>query len=363
MMTERWPIHTDLKDDETLLSFIVRTAILNGSYPHVLFQYWRNLQHSFVSDIDKKVDRNALNRLSGHTGISVCVLQNSLLDKLIEKLINQEQYENIRLWRYVMHIGARNHRRSFGYGFCPECMAHDHSRYYRRHWRLLWHVGCSEHKCQLVFDCPHCGNENKPHTLSFQARSINECSHCGHSLSSATKTDVHTDALSVASWLDHYIDTGINTSKWSFTDVQEAALTLRQLMSIVRSALNKPHIRYNMAMLAWMNIDAGLPIDRKSITHEQWSVSLREVTLRGAWRLLNVDPESLITLCQSNNISQKFWLYDNKLKTTAIHRIADHLAVDKRTTAKAGISNSLIEPLSRAEAESRWLSISDQLKK
>jgi DNA-directed RNA polymerase subunit RPC12/RpoP len=361
-MTERWPIHTDLKGDETLLSLLVRTALVNGSYPHVLFQSWRNSKHTFNSDIDKTVSQNALNRLSSNTGISINTLQKSLLIDLIKPLLSEEQYENTRSWRYVMHIGARNHRRSFGYGFCPECMAHDQSSYYRRHWRLLWHVGCSEHQCQLVYDCPACGTENKPHTLSFQAKSINECSHCGHALSNASKIAVHADALTVASWMDHYIRTGINTSQWSFPNAQEAALTLRQLMSIVRSTLSKRYIRYNQAMLDWMGIDRDILIDTQSTTHEQWSLSLREVTLRGAWRLLSTAPDELIAHCQSINMSQTFWLHDNKTKTAAIHRIADHLKTNEKSGNKTRICNRLIEPLPRAEVESRWQSIRDQLK-
>jgi len=213
-----------------------------------------------------------------------------------------------------------------------------------------------------MYDCPSCGTENKPHTLSFQAKSINECSHCGHALSNANKIAVHFDALSAASWMDHYIRTGINTSQWSFTDAQEAALTLRQLMSIVRSTLSKRSIRYNQAMLDWMGIDRETLIDTKSTNHEQWPVSLREITLRGAWRLLSVTPNELIAHCQSINMSQKFWLHDNKTKTAAIHRIADRLKINEKSGNKTRICNRLIEPLSRAEIESRWQSIRDQLK-
>lgn len=361
-MMERWPIHNDLKDDETLLSFLVRTSLANGSYPHALFQSWRNSSHTFNSDIDKTVSHRALSHLSCNTGISINNLQKSLLADLIKPLLSEEQYENSRSWRYVMHIGARNHRRSFGYGFCPECMAHDQSSYYRRHWRLLWHVGCSEHQSQLVYDCPSCGTENKPHTLSFQAKSINECSHCGHALSNASKIAVHADALAVASWMDHYIRTGINTSQWSFTGAQEAALTLRQLMSIVRRALSKRYIRYNQAMLDWMGIDRDILIDTKSTNHEQWPVSLREVALRGAWRLLSVYPDELVAYCRSINMSQKFWLHDNQPTTTAIHRIADQLVVNAQGSNKIRISNRPIEPLPRSEVERRWQLICDQVK-
>jgi DNA-directed RNA polymerase subunit RPC12/RpoP len=362
-MFEQWPIHTELRDDEILLSFLVRSAFANGSYPHVLFQSWRNSQHSFTSDIDKSITSDAIQVLSKNTGIASDILQKSLLFDLLRPLLNKDQYDDTKSWRYVMHIGARNHRRSFGYGFCPECMAHEASRYYRRHWRLLWHVGCKEHRYQLAYDCPACGTENKPHALLWQAKSVNECSHCGHALSDSNRTIVHDDAIAVAAWMDTYLDTGINTSKWSFADVQEAALTLRQLMSIVRGALRKPYITRNQAMLDWMGLGKLALVETFNNVHEQWPASLREITLRGAWRLLNTPTNELVDICQQLGVKQSYWLGSNMAtRTEAINQIAIQLDKTAYTTTPRA-STSTIEPSPRHIVEERWQLIMPKLKR
>lgn len=360
-MFERYPILPKLKLDESLLSFLVRTAQINGTDPHSLFLNWRKSKHSFVSDIDKTTGAEDLRFLSQLTGIEKAQLSESLLIERLRPVLDSNQLTLKHPWRFVMHLGARNHRRSFGYGFCPKCMASNEHRYYRRNWRLLWHVGCQIHHQRLHFNCPNCGVENKPHTLSFAASSIDECSCCGHKLSQAPKISVDTDALAIARWMDEYLTNGTNTSAWPILDVQDAANTLLQLMSITRRALSKRHVKYNHKMLHYMELDQSSVTTNSGTIHEQWSIELRELTLKGAWQLISKKPTDLVKFCLDNNINQNFWLIDSRSNSSVIQHIASQLLPSKRATSARPV-NYHIEPRSREEVEALWLSVALKLK-
>src|SRR5699024_7518501 len=98
-------------------------------------------------------------------------------------------------WPWLLALGTRNRARHGGQQFCPLCLAQDPTPYFRRAWRLAWHVGCSIHEVLLNDACPACQAPIEPHRLTAEDKYLAQCSRCKLDWRYVACTSLSTDTL------------------------------------------------------------------------------------------------------------------------------------------------------------------------
>lgn len=98
-------------------------------------------------------------------------------------------------WPWLMAQGSRNRRRFGGLQYCPHCLVEDPQPYFRRRWRLAWHVGCDRHRCLLADHCGHCRAPVEPHRCRARDEVQTICADCRGDLREARTAPACTDAL------------------------------------------------------------------------------------------------------------------------------------------------------------------------
>jgi len=119
----------------------------------------------------------------------------------------------LAIWPWVLPLGSRNRRRYGGLQFCPPCLAEDTTPYFRRSWRLAWHVGCVRHGTLLTDHCGCCRAPVEPHRTLAGDVTLCRCPSCGHDLRESSTASVCSDALAFQEVADQVLVSGHGT--WS----------------------------------------------------------------------------------------------------------------------------------------------------
>jgi hypothetical protein len=180
-----------------------------------LWPTWR----AWTVDLDRGVRRDRLVALANRSGVNISRLEAAMLPALLAAVAPDVKAEK-SVWPWVLARGSRNRRRNGGLQFCPECLARDITPYFRRNWRLAWHIGCAQHGKLLADHCGHCYAPTEPHRV-HGSDPIWRCPSCGFDLRQ-TATDVAcADAMAFQSEADLVLTRGHGT--WCASAVKREA--------------------------------------------------------------------------------------------------------------------------------------------
>lgn len=169
----------EIKDDELLTSWFVRTAYAHFTHPHTFINLHLNKSsqvlncNSFdvcISDKEIKILEEKSRRkislfettLRSYSGY----LQENIINNGLNKLLCSQR-------------------------FCPVCLREDKIVYFRKKWKILFNTICEKHKCFLYELCPQCNSTIDISKMFQNKLSFKYCYKCGFDLSKARKLSIN----------------------------------------------------------------------------------------------------------------------------------------------------------------------------
>lgn len=211
-MTQPWAIHVPLLPDELFSAWLVRAALAQGCDPmHLTSSLWPRWR-AWTIDLDRGLKSDRLAVLATRSGIDASRLEAAMLHLVIAAVAPGVRPEQAN-WPWLLSQGSRNRRRRGGLQFCPLCLSEDPTPYFRRAWRLAWHVGCPRHGRLLADHCGRCLSPAEPHRTRAVDLTLCRCTTCSHDLRHTRTLDVCADALAFQVAADEVLASGSGT--WS----------------------------------------------------------------------------------------------------------------------------------------------------
>lgn len=219
-MSAPWPVHVPLLPGELFSTWLSRAALAQGCDPMVLtgvlWPRWR----AWTRDLDRGLSEDRIDALVVKSGLCRNQLEEATLRPVV-RAIAPHLVESRTSWPWVMAQGSRNRRRFGGLQYCPHCLVEDPRPYFRRQWRLAWHIGCEQHRCLLADHCGHCRAPVEPHRCHARDEVQTLCPNCRHDLR-ATKTEpACADVLAFQLSADAVLSVGSGT--WAGETLDSAA--------------------------------------------------------------------------------------------------------------------------------------------
>ena len=209
-MTRAWALRVDLLPGELFSTWLVRAALGQGCDPmHLTGWLWPSWR-AWTVDLDRGLTSPRLTVLASRSGIAAERLEAAMLHPLLA-LVAPDVNRSQAMWPWMLAQGSRNRRRQGGLQFCPACLAEDAMPYFRRAWRLAWHIGCATHGTLLADHCGRCYAPAEPHRLRAGDRTLCNCASCGHDLRHCAVIRVCQEALSFQRAADAVLSSGHGT--------------------------------------------------------------------------------------------------------------------------------------------------------
>ncbi len=219
-MTRPWTIHVTVLPDELFSTWLVRAALAQGCDPlHLTGALWPRWR-AWTVDLDRGLRDDRLATLAARSGVEAVRLEAATLRPVLAAVAPSVKPVRAN-WPWVLAQGSRNRRRRGGLQFCPPCLDEDTTPYFRRAWRLAWHVGCTRHRTLLADHCGHCQASVEPHRLRAGDVTLCRCPTCGHDLRRTTTAAACALALAFQVKADQVLADGLAT--WSASSVSREA--------------------------------------------------------------------------------------------------------------------------------------------
>jgi len=166
-----WQFRVEPYEDETLSSWLVRTALFNYTHLYALFSHSSYNKSYYKYDFDIfQFPADFYIWLSEVSTLSMEELESMTLRTYTGYL--QEEVTTHPKQPWIISMGQRKAR---GYRFCPACLVD--AAYYRKDWRLLHINVCEKHHCYLIDECPECKEQVVPQRLD-ENKKVYNCYNC-----------------------------------------------------------------------------------------------------------------------------------------------------------------------------------------
>lgn len=292
-MSTSWSLPVPIKPNELLSSWLTRSALLQGCDPLVLTGYiWPNWR-AWIRDVDRGVSKERLLLMSKASGVDVNELNASDLSSIVNA-ITTKPLEKLAVWPWVLTQGHRNRKRLGGLQYCSACLSHDRTPYYRKTWRLAWHIGCPLHNIRLHDCCWSCRAPVQPHQLVAEDKHLAICSNCKKDLREAPLIkNLETPIL-----FQHLADSVIQSKRGEFNGEFIAShewFTLsRFFLAILRRAAIRPTDNLASMLIALGIPPESLVIAATGLQLEMLPIEEREVLFAGCYSLLKITSEGFL---------------------------------------------------------------------
>lgn len=189
--SQLWPIHYKPLPDELLSCWLVRLAHGHGmksqTFCNVIFE---NRRQVWNRDIDRLAPSWLLDEIASRTGTPSPVALGTTLRSYEGMLYRHFRSAGALHWILVLQMYHRK-RNGFGLQFCPTCLRHDTTPYFRKQWRVALNTVCNNHGTMLLDRCPECRAAIAVHRLDMRLNDSDEmpllslCHACGFDLRDA----------------------------------------------------------------------------------------------------------------------------------------------------------------------------------
>lgn len=279
-MKSAWGLSVPLQPNELFSTWLARAALTLGCDPLVLtgdlWPGWR----AWIRDLDRGLTPDRLGRVAVRAGLSAAELERATLRPVLAAIrAEHEQAVHAAHWPWILAQGARNRRRLGGIPFCPACLGQDSAPYFRRQWRLAWHIGCSYHGGLLLDRCVRCAHPTEPHRSVAEDGLIVFCPHCHHDLRNCSTAQALPEALAFQDLADTALTAEIST--WG----------VRQLGRLEWFAASRRLVSQPLpSMVRTTGTDAGPQVT--SLRFELLGPGDRQLRLVHAWKALQSMPDN-----------------------------------------------------------------------
>lgn len=220
-MSEPWGQRVPLYQGELFSTWLVRAALAQGCDPLILTGFVWPRWRAWTRDLDRGLDDRQMNLLTAASGISGTDLEEATLRPTMAA-ITPDVRSSFGSWPWMLAQGARNRRRFGGLAYCPACLEASPEPWFKRHWRLGWHVGCERHGILLVDHCWTCRAPIEPHRCKALDGVLSRCPSCGSDLRNGPTAAVCPEALAfqmaadkvVADGRGIWADTCLDAPQW-----------------------------------------------------------------------------------------------------------------------------------------------------
>lgn len=169
-----WPIHLKIQEDESIASWIARSAAAFGFAPHELIGIALSRRTESSLDYDVKINKEDIAKLSTLSGNSTETLQNAMIST---HTCSPSKECPPRNWLNNAFCPRTQKRIT---SLCPICMETDSKPYFRKEWRYAYNTVCKNHSICLIDRCPNCETPfSTDNTLSLDGLTQG-CTTCGH---------------------------------------------------------------------------------------------------------------------------------------------------------------------------------------
>jgi len=352
-VTSTWAVPAPLLPDELFSSWLVRAALAQGCDPLVLtgelWPKWR----VWTRDPDRGLRQDRLWRLARESGIEVSAFEAAKV-RFITSAVTQKPLDNLATWPWVLALGSRNRKRHGGLQYCPKCLQEDHKPYFRMQWRLAWHTCCRFHRVNLLDRCPDCKATIEPHRLSAMEGSMTICATCMRDLRDAVTSQIEMDALTFQQAADQVVKQrqgqyGIDT----ITSYQWFELSRYFVRLLRKAALGKSSGL--IALIKSLGVDTeALSSPATGLALELLPVQERSMLLVGAWRMLNVGPETLFDAVKAASLTASS-LRDLRQPTPLCLKHIIQALPGKSVARSRQVKNNIPAPRSRKAVKRAWV--------
>lgn len=297
-------------NDELITSWIARNALEYGIKPSNLSTLIFEDTDAWKSDIDVYLNPKRIDILSKNTGVSEDTITDLTFYTSCYYFYNQTGKTPQVKW--VMPLGVRTRKKSFGLQYCPCCLIEDGKRpYFRKEWRLGFMTCCTAHSVQLHCRCPKCQQpinlkrlQRRKGEVLFHPEDIAHCSQCGFDLRKTGYTEAPDEEYEI-NRINHVQSTlgygKVRSMEFNYSNLYFEGI--RRLLSfIVCSPKGEKlfmHLRQELGLQQMYH--------REFIGHniepERLGISLRRIGLLIIYNLLDEWPDTFVHACHSTGIS------------------------------------------------------------
>lgn len=338
------------RENELLSSWLIRSAVLNGTDPigwcGGIWLDWR----PWTTDIDRHLPLNRLEKLSVFSGLSVETLRNMTLEPTVELLSGINEMDPKKSWPWVIPTGERNRNRTNGLHFCPECLA-EKNAYFKKEWRLSWNIACEKHKRLLALHCPTCNTVFSPHLVRYDIPTIYMCTSCGEDLRQIKTDEANHDVLLLQEHLNQsLVDAHVPYCSREDRSV-DGFLFAREVMIFVRN-FRRQEQRFS-ELLDEFNCQLDLNLMQRTLGSNIDSIDIkeRESLLAITASIIKLDQHAIIELLRRHNIAKGVFDPNSSVSSNKGKAILQKLSDNDRTKTVRVHKQRGITPRTREEVE------------
>lgn len=171
------------EQDEILSSWIFRLARSHKMKPFTFTKFCLNEPSLWNRDFDKFYNPNLMNFLTKISPLTIEQVNNLHLISYNSVVFNSEIHDAFT--EGILNVGVvHRNRKNKGLLACPKCL--DKKQYYKKSWRLVSSIVCTDCNCHLIDECPQCHSP-----IVFQRLDIG-------------KKDVYSEAPMYLCWKCHF---------------------------------------------------------------------------------------------------------------------------------------------------------------
>ncbi|PTT68953.1 MULTISPECIES: TniQ family protein [unclassified Chryseobacterium] len=299
-MTKKYviPGYIPPEEDEILSSWIFRLARSHKMKPFTFAKYGLEVPDLWNRDFDKFYNQKLVDLLTTLTPLNHCKINSLHLISYQDIIFNSKI--NSAFTEGILNVGVEHRmRNNKGLLACPLCLSK--KEFYKKSWRLVSSIVCTDCLCNLIDECPDC---KMP--IVFQRLDIGKkdvylekpmylCWNCNNDLrKNYTLIDKNSDIFKYQEYINRTIEYGYNkNTQYSFN-------YFSVLFSILRKSRSSSakFFRLREAFTKEFEISS----DELSIHNFELSLQLRKLLLPLIYNLLSDLDQNFIPFCERNFI-------------------------------------------------------------
>lgn len=165
-------------EDETLSSWMVRTAYAHKTHPHTFTNQYLNYRpHSFfLTEPDITLTEQMIKTIEQKSDNKIDV--QSLMLKTYSGYLQENIFDNPNIFLCDLK-------------YCPVCLREDKVPYFRKTWRVVFYNICHKHKCRMYEHCPECKTKLDISQMYNNELPYTFCHKCGFELKKGRRVPIH----------------------------------------------------------------------------------------------------------------------------------------------------------------------------